>query len=261
MLVDRFGVFHAFVPAALNHRHQLPAPHRTAPTEQFHALSADRAGPPLWQRNPTSFFNLLNPKSNFGISNEKLKRVRPRAFAIKCPSGVPMLQLMSLVLLIYSYFITRITIPTLPQRIPVHFNAAGEANGWGSPDIFWLLFAAQTLSTVLFLAVPYLGQLLPGAVHFGRRRLSDFSPERRPQMLSIMSDMSAYMSIVMNLFFVVMLHEMIRAVREPIPRLHPLFPLGLMIAGMVGVMVYYFWKFNAAAKKSDGIESPPQLPS
>lgn len=172
-----------------------------------------------------------------------------------------MLQLISLVLLIYSYFVTRTTIPTLPQRIPVHFNAAGEPNGWGSPEVFWMLLGAQTLCTVLFITAPYLGQLAPGAVHFGRRRLSDFPPAQRPRLLAIMSDMSAYMSIVMNLFFVLMLHEMIRAVREPVPRLHPLFPLGMLIAALVGVVVYYFWKFNAAARNADGMDSPPQSPS
>ena len=172
------------------------------------------------------------------------------------PGGKTMLQLISLVLLIYSFFVTRTTIPTLPPRIPVHFNAAGHPNGWGSPDVFWVLLGAQALCTVLFIAVPYLGQLAPGAVHFGRRRLSDFPPKQRPRLLAILSDMSACMSIVMNLFFVLMLHEMIRAVTEPMPRLHPMFPLGMLIAGMASVTIYYFCKFNAAAKNPDGIGSP-----
>jgi len=162
-----------------------------------------------------------------------------------------MLQLVSIVLLIYSYFVTRINIPTLPPRIPTHFNAAGLADGWGGTDIFWLMLGAQTLATVLCLAIPYLGQAIPGAVHIGRRRLSDFAPEMRPRLLAILSDMSAWMSIALNVFFVLMLHELLRAVRETGSRLHALFPLALLIVGMVGITVIYFKKFNDAAKDDD----------
>ncbi len=169
-----------------------------------------------------------------------------------------MLQLISVVLLIYSFFVTRMTIPTLPQRIPTHFNAAGAANGWGSPDIFLLLLGAQALCTVLFLGVPLLGQLFPGAIHFGRRRLSDFPPAQRPRIMALLTDMSAYMSIVMNVFFVMMLHEIIQAALEPIPRLHPFFPLGLMVGGMLVINVYYFWRINSAAKGSDELDTRPQ---
>jgi len=172
-----------------------------------------------------------------------------------------MLQLISVVLLIYSFFVTRMTIPTLPQRIPTHFNASGAADGWGSPDIFWLLLGAQALCTVLFLGLPLLGQLFPGAIHLGRRRLGDFPPSQRPRVLALLSNMSAYISIVMNAFFVMMLHEIIQAAREPIPRLHPLFPLGLMIGGMVVITIYYLLRFNAAAKGNDEVDSPrPDVP-
>ena len=169
-----------------------------------------------------------------------------------------MLQLISVVLLVYLSLVTRMTIPTLPQRIPTHFNAAGAADGWGSPDIFWLLLGAQALCTVIFLGVPLLGQLFPGAIHFGRRRLGDFPPAQRPRIMALLTDMSAYMSIVMNVFFVLMLHEIIQAAREPIPHLHPLFPLGLILGGMVVITVYYFWRINAAAKVSDEARSSTQ---
>ena len=169
-----------------------------------------------------------------------------------------MLQLISVVLLVYSFFVTRMTIPTLPQRIPTHFNAAGAADGWGSPDIFWLLLGAQALCTVLFLGVPLLGQLFPGAIHIGRRRLGDFPAAQRPRVLALLADMSAYMSIVMNVFFVLMLHEIIQAAREPIPRIHPLFPVGLMIGGMLVITVYWLWRFNAVAKGNDEVDSAPQ---
>jgi len=67
-----------------------------------------------------------------------------------------MLQLISLVMVIYSYFLIQTNISKLPRLIPTHFNAAGVANGWGSPDTLWILLGAQALTTVVFLAVPYL---------------------------------------------------------------------------------------------------------
>ena len=36
-----------------------------------------------------------------------------------------MLRLISIVLLIYSFFVIQTSIPTLPARIPTHFNAEG----------------------------------------------------------------------------------------------------------------------------------------
>ncbi len=170
-----------------------------------------------------------------------------------------MLQLVSLLFLAYSFFVTRTIIPTLPLRIPTHFNAAGEANGWGSPDILWFLLGAQLLTTAIFLAVPYLGQLIPGAMHFGNRRLSDFPPARRPQMLSIMSDMAADLSIVMNVFFVMMMHEIIRTATEPVPRLHPRLPMAFLIGGMSVITAYHLWKFSVAAKDAVNEDSHSSL--
>ena len=137
-----------------------------------------------------------------------------------------MLQLISLVMVIYSYFLIQTNLPKLPRHIPTHFNAAGVADGWGSPDTLWVLLGVQALTCAVFLIVPYVGQRFPGAIHVGSRRLSDFSPAQRARMLPMLNDMAGYMSIVMNLFFVLMLHEIIQAATQPIPHIHPLFPHG-----------------------------------
>jgi uncharacterized membrane protein len=160
-----------------------------------------------------------------------------------------MLRLISLVLLIYSFFVLRTSIPTLPARIPTHFDAAGVANGWGSPDTLWILFGAQALVTLVFLIIPYLGQLAPGAIHFGTTRLSDLPPGKRPQMLSMLNEMAAYLSIVMNVFFVFLVMEMVRAVAQPMPHFQPLLPMIFLLASMFAIMGYYFVQFNRAARQ------------
>ncbi len=159
-----------------------------------------------------------------------------------------MLQLISLVMLIYSYFLIQANLPKLPQSIPTHFNAAGVADGWGSPGTLWVLFAVQAFTCAIFLIVPYVGQRFPGAIHVGSRHLSDFSPAQRARMLPLLNDMTGYMSIVMNLFFVLMLRESIQAATEAHPRIHPLFPMVLLMGGMFGTMLYYLRQFRRVAK-------------
>jgi uncharacterized membrane protein len=159
-----------------------------------------------------------------------------------------MLQLISLVMVIYSYFLIRTNLPKLPRSIPTHFNAAGVADGWGSPDTLWVLLGAQALTCAVFLMVPYLGQRNPGAVHFGSRRLSEFPPAQRVRMVAMLNDMAGYMSVVMNLFFVFTLHEIIQAATQAHPHIHMLWPLALLMGGMFGITLYYLGRFRRAAK-------------
>lgn len=162
-----------------------------------------------------------------------------------------MLQIISLLLLAFSFFVVQTTIPRLPAHIPVHYNAAGLADGWGSPDTLWALLAAQALTCVVFLVVPYLGQRIPSAIHFGSRRLSDFPPEQRPRMLAMLNDMAGYLGVVMNLFFVVMLRQFILAATAPVPHLSVFWPLLLMGAATLGIIMYYFVRFSRAALGRD----------
>jgi uncharacterized membrane protein len=162
-----------------------------------------------------------------------------------------MLQLISLVMVIYSYFLIQTNLPKLPRYIPTHFNAAGVADGWGSPDTLWVLLGSQALTCVVFLIVPYLSQRTPGAVHFGSRKLSDFPPAQRVRMVAMLNDMAGYMSIVMNLFFIFMLHEIIQAATQPHPHIHMLWPLALLMGGMFGITLYYLGRFRRAAKGED----------
>jgi len=160
-----------------------------------------------------------------------------------------MLKIISLALLFYSYLLIRTNLLTLPRVIPTHFNAAGEANGWGTPDILWFLLGIQILLTGVFLILPYLGEWLPSLVHVGTRRLSDFTPAQRRRAVPLLSDMGAYLAIVTNLFFVFMLHGMIQAARDAHPHLQPGLPMGVLLGGMLGVILYYLKRFNQLAEE------------
>ena len=162
-----------------------------------------------------------------------------------------MAQLISFVLMAYSYLLIRTAIPTLPGTIPTHFNAAGVADGWGSPDTLWILLEAQALTSAVFVLVPFLSQRFPGAVHFGSRRLNDFPPEQRSQAASLMSDMAGYLNVMMNLFFVFMVHEMIRAATQAMPSIHVFWPLGLLLGGTIALTLYHLRQFRRIAEGGD----------
>ena len=161
-----------------------------------------------------------------------------------------MLQLVSALLVAYSYFQIRTNLPHLPARIPTHFNGSGAADGWGSPDTLWFLLGVQVLTWGVFVVVPYLGQRFPGMVHLGTRRLSDYSPAQRARILPLLNDMTGCMCIVMNLFFVWMLKGMINAAKQPIPHIQVFGPLALLIGGMLGITLYYLARFRRAAQSS-----------
>jgi uncharacterized membrane protein len=159
-----------------------------------------------------------------------------------------MLQLISIMLVVYSFFLVRTTLSSLPSRIPMHFNSAGVVNGWGTPGDLWLLVGAQALICAIFILVPYLGQLMPDAIHLGTKRLSDFPIEARPRVLALFSNMGAWINAVMNLFFVDILRQVIQAARQTNPQITPILPLVVMTACLAAIVIYYLFQFNSAGK-------------
>jgi uncharacterized membrane protein len=150
-------------------------------------------------------------------------------------------------LALYSFFLIKTNIPCLPARIPTHFNAAGEADGWGSPDTLWILLVVQVLICGFFLAVPLLGRRFPGSVNVGTRRLSDFTPAQQERIMPLLSDMMGYMSVLLGLLFSVLLRETIHAASSSHPHLSPWWELGLFLAGTAATLIYYFSRIFAVA--------------
>ena len=160
-----------------------------------------------------------------------------------------MLQLISIILVIYSYFLIQTSIPKLPRLIPTHYTAAGVADGWGPPGTLWVLLAAQVLTCAVFLLVPYIGRRFPGSVHFGSRRLSDFPSEQRQRLMPILNELGGCLGVVMSVFFVYMLRQVVEQATEPVPHLYMFWPLALLLGGTVGVLLFYWVKFNQATKE------------
>ena len=162
-----------------------------------------------------------------------------------------MLKLVSLALVLYSYFLIQASLPKLPRLIPTHFNAAGEPNGWGSPGSLWILLGVQVLTCVVILSVPYLGRRFPETVSLGLRRLSDYTPAQRVRILPLLDDMMGYVSILMNLFFVFMLRGTLRAAEQAHPQLHIRWPLALLLGGTLFLVIYHLRRFSQVAKEEN----------
>jgi uncharacterized membrane protein len=156
-------------------------------------------------------------------------------------------RLITLGLAFYSLFLIKTNIPHLPARIPTHFNAAGEADGWGSPDTLWHLLVVQVLICGLFLAMPLLGRRFPGGVNVGRRRLSDFAPAQRERIMRLLTDMMGYMSVLLSLLFSILLREIIHASSSSHPHFAPKWELGFFLAGTAATFIYYLGRINTVA--------------
>lgn len=159
-----------------------------------------------------------------------------------------MLKVVAAALALYSYFLIQTSLPHLPARIPTHFNLAGKPDGLGSPHALWLVFGTQVLIAGLMLLIPFLGRRIPGAVHLGTRRLSDYTPEQRELIMPLLEQMAGLMSVAVGLFFVYVIREMIRAAEQPGSKTHIGWAAGLFAGGMVGVSLCYMRRMSRVAK-------------
>jgi uncharacterized membrane protein len=162
-----------------------------------------------------------------------------------------MQKIVAAALALYSAFLIQTSLPHLPSRIPVHFNGAGQPNGWGSPHTLWVLLGFQVLVTGLMLSMSAWGCRFPGSVHLGTRRLSDFTPEQRERLWPLLDQMAGWMGVATSLLFVYLIRESIRAAESPKPQFYSGWVPLVFVGGMVGLAVYYVWRINRVARGAE----------
>ena len=156
-------------------------------------------------------------------------------------------RLIATALAVYSFVAVQTNIASLPARVPTHFDAAGETNGWGSPSVLWLLFLVQVFICGGFFLLPLLSRRFPASVHFGARKLSDFTPEQREQVLPLLAEMMGTLSVPVSLLFSYLIHEMIRVASAPHPELPLWWAMGIFLTSNAAILIYYLRRINAAA--------------
>jgi hypothetical protein len=155
-----------------------------------------------------------------------------------------MFKIVAAILAVYSYFLIQTSLPSLPSRIPIHFNLAGKADGWGSPHTLWVLLIFQVLVACIMLSVSFWSRRFPQSVHLGARRLSDFTPDQRERILPSLERMGGWMSVATSLFFIDIIREAIRAADPSHSQFHLGWAPVLFVASMIGLALYYVWRIN-----------------
>ena len=150
-------------------------------------------------------------------------------------------------LTLYSAFMIQTSLPHLPSRIPVRFNLAGEPNGWGPPHMLWVLMGFQVLVTGVMMSMSFWARRIPQSVHFGARRLSDFTPDQRDLVWSLLDQMAGWLGVVTSLFFVFLIREAIHAASSPSPQFRLGWVAALCVGAMVVVSIYYVRRINQVA--------------
>jgi hypothetical protein len=109
----------------------------------------------------------------------------------------------------------------LPARIPTHFDAVGQADGWGTPGMLWLLaFVAAVIYALMTMVARY-----PGAFHFPGRT----SPGARHQLERIALRMMGWLKAEVMGLFAWIQWETVRLARSGEGTLPVLFLPGVLV--------------------------------
>jgi len=142
------------------------------------------------------------------------------------------LEIMGVASLVYLVWITWQAIAgphPLPDRIPTHFNAAGNANGWGSPVMLLLL---PVIAVALYAGMTVVARF-PSAFNYPVR----VTAENRDRLEQATLNMIAWLKTELACLFAGLQSFIIQAARSGNGRLNPLLmPAAIaVIFGTIGV--------------------------
>ncbi|HEX4032454.1 MAG TPA: DUF1648 domain-containing protein [Terracidiphilus sp.] len=130
----------------------------------------------------------------------------------------------------------------LPGRIPTHFNAAGQPDGYGSPAML-LVFPA--IAVALYLLMSLVARF-PAAFNFPVR----VTPFNRQRLEDLALNMIAWLKAEIVVFFTWIEAGVIRAVRQPGHGLSPALMPALLGAVFATCIVYIAVMFKAGRSAS-----------
>lgn len=126
----------------------------------------------------------------------------------------------------------------LPERFATHFDAAGNANGWGVPKMLWLLpIIATAMVGLLTLVSRY-----PQAFNYPVR----VTPITRPRLEALTLGMIAWLRAELVLLFLWIQYAIIQSAREGHSRISPWFVPSVILV----VFVTIGWHFAAMMRAS-----------
>jgi hypothetical protein len=98
----------------------------------------------------------------------------------------------------------------------------------------------DVLLYMLLLLVPVIGGAFPGAVHFGARRLSDYTPSQLGRVMPVLKRMVGILCCVVALIFGTEIHLRIRYALVDIRKQPPTLALYLLLPLCILLISWYF---------------------
>lgn len=119
------------------------------------------------------------------------------------------LETIALVMLLAMWATTALAISgphRLPARIPIHFNAAGQPDGWGTPGMLWMM---PVVATVIYLLMTLVARY-PAAFNFRVRT----TPAVRRQLEAIAIGLISWLKCEVVCLFAWIQYESIHLARS-----------------------------------------------
>ncbi len=128
----------------------------------------------------------------------------------------------------------------LPDRIPTHFDMAGNANGWGSPAMLLLL---PVVAVGVYLTITVVARF-PVAFHYPVR----VAPANLPRVQDLTLDMVTWLKSELACLFAALQWWMIQAARSGDGRL----PVWLVPGFLVVIFATIGWYLVAVIREANG---------
>jgi uncharacterized membrane protein len=131
----------------------------------------------------------------------------------------------------------------LPDRIPTHFDAAGDPNGWGSPNMLWLL---PVIGASLYLVITVISQF-PTSFRYSVQ----VTETNRARLQQITLSMLAWLKAELVGLFAVLQWWMIQAARSSQGRISPWLMPGFLVVVFTTAGWHVVALFQAAKSSAD----------
>ena len=128
----------------------------------------------------------------------------------------------------------------LPNRIPIHFDAIGHPDGWGSPAMLLILPAITLINYLLFTVVTQ----FPGAFKYPVK----VTVINRQRMQSLALDMMAWMKFEIVALLTWIQWATVNTAHDPARRLPPMTPAALVI--VFATILFYIASMFRAGRES-----------
>lgn len=129
--------------------------------------------------------------------------------------------------------------PRLPLTVASHFDAAGQANGWSTRTLFFLMqLSVAALVTAIFLGIPLLLRRVPTSLFNLFNKEYWLAPDRRPTTIADLENRCSWFGVATITFLLVIFQLAIAANLESNHRLahRVVWP---MLAAYVVVVLYW----------------------